>query len=461
MKFEPRPYQASMMQHVYDLQRCGLWAGMGLGKTSTTLSAIALENEFVQDGRTLVLAPKRVAQSTWPDEVEKWDHLQKAFRVSAIVGTAEERLVAMRRDANLYTTNYENLPWLLENLGTWKFLRVVADESVKLKSFRVKGGGIRAQALGSIAHVGPKQWINLTGIPAPNGLIDLWGQTWFLDAGKRLGRTFTGFQERWFQRGWGEHGRPIPLPYAQEQIQDLVADLHLSVEAKHHFDLPPLIVNNIYIDLPRNAMARYREMEREMFTQIENHQFEAFNAASKSMKCLQLANGAIYLNPDDPDDRRREWKEVHDVKLQALESIVNEAAGMPVLVGYQWKSDLARILKAFPGAREMDDKPQTLRDWNAGKIPLMLAHPDNGHGLNLQDGGNIIAFFGHWWSYDSYSQLIERIGPTRQTQSGHNRSVYLHHIIARDTVDELVMLARTTKRSVNDILMEATRRYRL
>src|SRR5690606_28827470 len=191
-----------------------------------------------------------------------------------------------------------------------------------------------------------------------------------------------------------------------------------------------------------------------MFLQIGESEVEAFNAASRTMKCLQLANGAIYT-----DDTGSAWAEVHDEKIQALESIVEEAAGMPVLVAYHFKSDLARLLKAFPKGRHLDDDPQTIRDWNAGKIPVLFAHPASaGHGLNLQDGGNILAVFGHNWNLEEYQQIVERIGPTRQAQAGHKRPVFIYHIIAKDTVDELIMERRDTKRSVQDILLNAMKR---
>jgi SNF2 family DNA or RNA helicase len=194
-------------------------------------------------------------------------------------------------------------------------------------------------------------------------------------------------------------------------------------------------------------------MEREMFVQIGQHGVEAFSAASRTIKCLQLANGAAYVD----DDGR--WVDVHDAKLQALESVIEEAAGMPVLVAYHFKSDLARLQRAFPKGRVLDTESQTITDWNSGRIPVLFAHPASaGHGLNLQDGGNILVFFGHWWSLEEHQQIIERIGPTRQAQAGHNRAVFIHHIVAIDTVDELVLKRLETKREVQDLLLEAMKR---
>jgi SNF2 family DNA or RNA helicase len=460
MKYEPRPYQIAMQQHMFDVLRCGCWAGMGLGKSVSTLTALDLQQEFADErGKTLVLAPLRVAQSTWPDEVRKWDHL-KNLEISVMTGSLEERRRALRQDANIYTMNYENIPWLIDEVGDrWPFRTVVADESTRLKSFRLSGGGLRAKALGKVAHKHVKQWINLTGTPAPNGLQDLWGQTWFLDAGQRLGRTYRAFCERWFTQDYNGYGWR-PLEFAQETIQDRLADICLSIDAKHHFDLPDLIVNNIYVDLPRLARARYDEMEREMFTMLAGEEVEAFNAASRTIKCLQLASGAVYLPEDEalPHEQRR-WVEVHSTKIDALESIVEESAGAPLLVAYHFKSDLARLRKAFPKARELDKDPRTITDWNAGRIPILLAHPQSaGHGLNLQDGGCQIAFFSHDWNLENYQQIIERIGPVRQAQAGHPRPVTVHHIIARRTVDELVMARRESKRDVQEILMDAMRK---
>ncbi len=450
-----------MQEHAFNVLRCGLFVPMGMGKTSAVLNAIAIENEFGESGRTLVLAPLRVAQSTWPDEVHKWDHLKTEFEVSVVTGTPKQRAAALARDANLYTTNYDNLAWLVEHFAgrPWPFRTVVADESTRLKSFRLKGGGVRAQALGKVAHRGPKRWINLTGTPSPNGLQDLWGQQWFLDAGAALGRTFTAFVERWFQQGYDGYGI-TPLPFAQEQIQDQLRASCLSLRVEDHFDIDLPIVRPIYVDLPRAARKRYDEMEKEMFTILEGEEIEAFNAAARTIKCLQLAAGAAYLPEDEtkPEAQRR-WTEVHSEKLDALESIVQEAAGMPVLVSYFFKTDLARLKKAFPKGRELDKNPQTIRDWNAGKIPMLFAHPESaGHGLNLQDGGNILVYFTRWWNAETDAQILERIGPVRQAQAGHPRPVFVYVIIARDTVDELVMTSIDKKVSIQNVLMDAMRR---
>lgn len=457
--FKPHAYQEKIIDFILENERCAIWAGMGLGKTVSTLTALD-HLELVEPGPTLVLAPLRVAASTWPDEAKKWEHLAH-LRVSPVVGAVEERRAALRREAEIYTTNFEQVPWLVEHLGDkWPFKKIVADESTRLKSFRLRQGGKRAQALGRVAFKHATRFIELTGTPSPNGLKDLWGQAWFLDAGARLGRTYDAFEQRWFayQRikdavSGRQDVKPIILPFAQEQIQDRMRDLCLSLDPRDYFDIAEPIVNVIRVELPAKARRLYRDMEREMFMQIGEHEIEAFSAASRTIKCLQIANGAAYT------DESGTWAEVHDAKLQALESIIEEAAGMPVLVAYHFKSDLARLQAAFPKGRVLDANPQTIRDWNDGKIPILFAHPASaGHGLNLQDGGNILAFFGHWWDLEQYQQIIERIGPTRQAQAGHDRPVFIHHIVAADTVDDLVMARRETKREVQDLLLEAMKR---
>ncbi|HAX7483016.1 TPA: DEAD/DEAH box helicase [Escherichia coli] len=460
--FTPRPYQDLIINHEIDILRCNIWAGMGMGKTVATLTT--LEDLFMAGAETqpaLVLAPLRVAASTWPDEAVKWGHLRN-IEVKPIVGNAKARAAALANsNASVFTINYDNLVWLVEELGgRWPFGTVIADESTRLKGHRTKGGGRRAAALAKVAHSGTHRWVNLTGTPAPNGLLDLWGQSWFVDQGQRLGRTFTGFKDRWFQslivkQDPKDHGRVLvkPLPYAQEQIQERLKDITISLDAADWFDIRKPIENTIPVKLPAKAWKHYRDMEKEMFTQLETGDVEVFNAASKTMKCLQIASGAVYT------DDAGSWSDLHDAKLQALDSILTEAAGAPVLVAYHWKHDLERLLKAFPRGRHLDQDPQTLRDWNAGKIPVLFAHPASaGHGLNMQDGGNILVFFSHWWDLEQYQQIIERIGPTRQIQAGHNRPVFIHHIIAADTMDEMVMERRNSKRTVQDILLDAMKK---
>lgn len=453
---ELRPYQHLIVQHLLEKERCNAFVPMGLGKTVSTLKALD-HLSLTEDGPTLVLAPLRVAQSTWPDEVKKWGI---DLPVTPIVGNASQRAQALREDSAIYTTNYENVPWLIEwfkyNPRPWPFKTIVADEVTKLKGFRTRQGTKRAKALAEVAHKKVDRWIGLTGTPAPNGLKDLWGPMWFVDGGQRLGKSFSAFSDRWFRPSRDGFGME-PMAHAQDEIQQLISDVCLSLDAKDYFDLKEPIRNVIEVTLPHKAMSLYRDMEKRMFLELEGHlgptEIEALNAASKTQKCLQLANGAIYT------DDSKAWRETHDAKLQALDDIIEEANGAPVLVAYHFKHDLARLTAAFPRGRVLDANPATIRDWNAGKIPILFAHPASaGHGLNLQDGGNIMVFFSVNWNLEEHQQIIERIGPTRQMQAGHDRPVFIHYIVAHDTVDLDVLERLQTKASVQDVLMNAMKR---
>lgn len=452
-KFTPRKYQKLMVDFVLERDRCNLFVPMGLGKTGATLSAIeALQ--LADDGPVLVIAPLRVAQSTWPDEVKKWKF---DLPITPIVGTAAQRAQALREDSAVYTINYENVPalvdWFKYNPRPWPFKTIVADEVTKLKGFRTRQGTKRAKALAEVAHKKVDRWIGLTGTPAPNGLKDLWGPMWFVDGGQRLGKSFTAFSERWFRKSYDGFGIE-PVACAQEEIQGLIADVCLSLDAKDYFDLKEPIRNRIEVQLPAKAMRQYRDMEKKMFLELEGNlgptAIEALNAASKTQKCLQLANGAIYT------DEAKHWQEVHDAKIQALDDIIEEAGGAPVLVAYHFRHDLDRLKSAFPRGRVLDANPETIRLWNAGRIPILFAHPASaGHGLSLQDGGNILVFFSVNWNLEEHQQIIERIGPVRQAQSGYDRPVFLHYIVGHETIDIDVLERLETKASVQDILMKA------
>lgn len=456
--FEPRPYQRLALQHMLATPRCAMHAGMGMGKTSTSLALCDLAYNFHgETAPTLVLAPLRVARDTWPSETRKWRQFA-GLDVVPVVGTPAERAAALRVDAPIFATNYEQLPWLVEHLGArWPFRRVIADEATRLKSFRLRQGGQRARALGKVAHKLVDQFVQLTGTPAPNGLIDLWGQAWFLDAGQRLGRTFSAFTDRWFRKGHDGFSL-VALPHAQEEIQNLLRDLCLALDPRDWFNLREVHRNVIHVELPKKARAVYRDMEREMFALLAGHEVEAFNAASRTIKCLQLANGAAYVG-----ENNEQFVEVHDEKLQALESVLEEAGGAPVLCAYHFKSDRARILKKWPDAIDVAT-PAGLKAAQAGKGRLWIGHPASmGHGVDgLQQHCWTAAFFGHWWNLEEHDQFIERIGPVRQTQAGYpDRLVTVHYIVARGTVDDIVMARRASKREVGDLLKEAMKKGRI
>lgn len=454
MRFTPRPYQKLIVDHIHLHERAAVWAGMGLGKTVATLTAIE-QLQRIGMGPALILAPLRVAQSTWPDEVANWDHLRR-LRVSVVTGAPAARRAALFQEADVYCTNYESLPWLCETLdGEWPFAMVVADESTRLKSFRTRQGGTRAQALAKVAFRS-ERFVELTGTPASNGFLDIWGQFWFLDQGERLGRSMSQYQEKFFRPvRVGNNAFAVrwePMPFTEEAVLSKTRDLALKLNAEDWFSLKEPVVTNVEVRLPKKARAAYDSMEEEFFVAVDDGVIEAANAAVKTGKLLQLAGGALYrdeLSPEKP------YETIHDVKLTALSEIVAEACGMPVLVTYQFKHEAARILDAFPQARLLDKDPKTIRDWNAGRIPMLLAHPAScGHGLSLQDGGNILVFFSTGWNLEEHEQIVERIGPARQAQSGHARPVFIYNIIARDTVDEVVQERIRSKREVLDLLLE-------
>lgn len=457
--FIPKPYQIDGRDHIVSNDRCALWFPMGMGKTTSTLSALN-DLSLVEDiYPTLVLAPYRVANVVWPGETEKWKEFSN-ISVSPVLGDAQERKRALKVDANIFSINYENIPWLIEQKEDWPFKTVIADESTRLKSFRSRQGGKRARALSTILpHT--KRWINLTGTPSPRGLTDLWGQTFFLDKGERLGRTYVAFEQRWFRRGWDGFSLE-PMPHAQKEIEEKLSDICLSVDPKDYFDLKEPIETTMYVDLPHSARKLYNEMEKRMFIEIEREPIEAFNAAAKTNACSQLANGAIYSQFSDPNLNDREWKTVHNVKIDALESIIAELAGAPLLVAYHFKSDLARLKTAFPQGRVFDKNPKTEDEWNAGEIPLLFAHPMSaGHGSNLQLGGHHIAYFALDWNLEGFLQILERLGPMRQLQSGLDRNVFIYYIVAKNTIDEDKLTRLRTRESVQSVLMKAMKRRKL
>lgn len=365
IEFKPHSYQTDIKEFIFRTPRCAVFAAMGTGKSVTTLSALDALSMVDDVYPVLIIAPLRVAKSTWPDEVAKWA-FTKGLRIVPIVGNAKERLVALNKPAELYTTNFENIPWLIEHYGDkWPFATLVVDELTHLKSFRTRQGSKRAKALAKVAHTKVKRFIGLTGTPSPNGLSDLWGQMWFVDRGERLGSSFSAFEGRWFTKGYDGYSIK-PLPHAQREIEERLKDVCITVKGLP-VDQP--IENVIYVDLPSAARKVYDEMEKEMFAEIEEIGVEALNAAAKTIKCQQIAAGALIT------DETGKWTQIHDEKLEALHSVVEEAAGAPVLVAYKFKADLARLKSAFPKGRELDANPTTIKQWNEGRIPLLFAHP--------------------------------------------------------------------------------------
>lgn len=457
MIFTPRVYQGLIREFALNRERGNIFASPGTGKTSVTYDIYDTLRMLGEANRCLVLGPKRVAKNVWPAEQRKWAESFGHLSVAAAIGTPDQRKKAVMSKPDILTINYDNIEWLVDGYGDdWPFDMVVADESTFIKGLRigmtakgnVKGqGSVRAKSLATVAHTKVRRWLNLTGSPAPNGLQDQWGQQWFVDAGKRLGGDFKSFQDRWFYARATPDGytQLTPHAHAQREIEGRMKDCCITIDARDYFDIDEPIERNFYIDLPPKVRAEYNRMERELFADINKHAIEVFSAGGKSNKLLQLACGSIFYAED-------QWTEAHDEKMEMLKSIVAEFNGASILVRYTYRPDKERILKAFPRARFLDDKQKTEDEWNAGLIPMLVTHAKGaGHGLSLQDGGYVLVDFGSDFNLEQDEQIIERIGPTRQAQSGHKRPVYRCRIIARDTIEEDSVLPRLKhKMSVQD-----------
>lgn len=465
--FTPRPWQRPMVDFALNHNRCMLLARMGMGKSSAVLSAIDALLIASEVRRALVLAPLRVARSTWPEEAAKWQEFEH-LKVQPIVGTLEQRKAALRNDkADIYTCNYDVLPWLVETIepANWPFDMVIADEATKVKSYRTHQGGVRAQALSDIAHTKTRRWINLTGTFCPNGLTDIWGPTWFIDEGRRLGRTYSAFENRWFgyQRAADAVNahktriKRIPFPHAQAEIMGLIKDVAIALNPKDWFDVKQPVVVPVYVDLPPEAMAIYRAMEHEMFAHLKGYDIEAFSSSGKVIKTMQCASGAVYTGSDEEiEGGISHWVEAHEEKLLALEEIVEEMQGEPLLVAYHFKPDLARLKARFPKGRHITTKRDE-DDFKAGLIDVAFVHAQSiGHGVDgFQNVCHAIAFFASDFNLETHDQLIERIGPMRQMQAGFDREVTVYLIMARGTIDETMFERRVDKRGVQDATMES------
>lgn len=452
--FTPKPHQKVIYRWLQQKKRSVVCSFMGSGKTSACLTALEDLSLTEDIYPILVIAPILVAETTWPSEVVKWRHLEH-LKTSTITGTLKKREKALEEQADIYTTNYENLPWLIEKLGkNWKFKTVIADECTKLKGFRTRQGSVRAKALAKVAHTFVNRIILLTGTPAPNGILDLWGQIWFVDAGERLGKSFSKYCQKWFHTDYSGFNW-LPNDNAQKEVQEAISDICLTIKAEDWFSLMEPIVNQLLLNLPSEAATTYKAMEKDMFAELEKSDVEAFSESSKSMKCRQIAAGALYL------ENSREFEELHDLKIQTLQSVIEENPGANILVAYHFQSDLVRLEKSFKQGVALNKDAKIEKAWNAGKIPLLFIHPASaGHGLNLQDGGNILVFFSCDWRLEEHLQVIERIGPVRQIQSGHNRNVFIYYLTMKGTIDETIQERLTTKKSVQEVLLNAMNKYK-
>lgn len=421
-----------------DKPRSLLLMEMGLGKTIATLTTIT---DLIDSGEVeyvLILAPLRVVNSVWEQEARQWEHTRH-LTFSRIVGTPQQRLEAYNTDVEVYLINYENLIWLLNTIDEFPFDMVVFDEGSKMKSTKSK----RYKAWRKVAKY-PDRVVSLTGSPASNGLLDFYGVVSTVDQGKRLGRTFTIFRDKYFIgdfQGWSWELRNG----AEEQIHNAVKDIALSMQAEDYLDLPDRINNTITITLPPPADKLYRELEREFLIELANGtDISAPSAATLSNKLRQVVNGCVY-------DEDGKFHELHNAKLDALEDVFEEAAGRPLLVFYQYRSDLSRIQSKFKQAVKLDNDPEIIERWNRKEIPILLAHPASaGFGINLQRGSNILCWFGLTWSLEEYEQANARLH-----RQGQNNHVICHHIIASGTIDHKVSEALQTKRTVQQALLNS------
>lgn len=395
-----------------------------------------------------MIAPKKVAEGTWTREADKWDHT-KMLRVSPVLGSQAKRIKALNTPADLYIVNRENVVWLVDYYrNAWPFDMVVVDESSSFKSHSAK----RFKALASVGdHI--ERLVELTGTPSPNGLDDLWAQIFLLDGGERLGKRYTWFRERYFQPDKrGADGMVYSYeakPGSEEGILEKISDICISMKAEDYLQLPDITYHEIPVEMDPKARKAYTDLEREMVLQLpeDEDDISVTSAAALSNKLLQLANGAIY-------DEDRNVHEIHNCKIEAFMELIESLQGKPALVFYNYQHDRTRILKALEktGLRVRELKtPQDEDDWNARKIDILLTHPaSSAYGLNLQQGGNHVIWFGLTWNYELYTQANKRLHRQGQTDK-----VIIHHLICTGTRDEDVMQALQRKDDVQNWVMES------
>ena len=448
-------YQKACVEHIIEHPFCGVFLDMGLGKTVSTLTAInRLMNDYCEINSVLVIAPKRVAESVWQEEAEKWEHL-KRLRFSKIIGTAKQRMAAINKKADIYIVSRDNVAWLCALYGGGKlpFEMIVIDELSSFKSYK----SVRFKALRA-AQPYFKRLVGLTGTPAPNGLIDLWPQIYLMDRGERLEKTITRYRARYFRPG-KTNGHVVYsynlLSDSEQLIHKRIEDICISMKADDYLSMPVRTDNYIKLRLPEALRKKYAAFEKDKVldllksSQDENEQsvveVNAMNAAALSNKLLQFANGAMY-------DDDKNVLAIHDIKLEALKELIENASGQPVLVAWTYRFDRDRIMKFLNKYKPRELKNNDdIKDWNAGKIQVLLAHPASaGHGLNLQAGGNIIVWFGQTWSLELYQQFNARL-----YRQGQQKGVVVNHLIAQGTHDEDVIQALKAKDKKQNALMDS------
>lgn len=445
MEFKPHPYQQYAIEYIEEHPTAALFLECGLGKTAITLSALqSLMMDSFEVKRCLIVAPLRVARDTWPAEIEKWDHL-KGLTFEVAVGDEKTRTSAiknaMRNNTRIVIINRENVPWLIANTP-WIYDMVVLDELSSFKSSKA----LRFKALRKI-RPRIERIVGLTGTPAPNGYMDLWAQFRILDQGERLGKFITHYREEYFTLDPFKKFADYEIkPDSAKRINNKIADITVSMQAVEHLKMPELLKQQEIITMSESEYGRYQELKRKKVLQLGDEKVTAKNAASLCGKLSQLANGAIY-------DEDGKILEVHERKLDALEDLIEEANGKPTLVAYWFKHDYERIKKRIPGVREIKTS-EDIKDWNDKKISVGLIHPASaGHGLNLQQGGSYMIWFGLTWSLELYEQTNARLW--RQGQK--SQTVVIKHIIAKGTVDEMIYEALINKHVTQSALMNAVR----
>lgn len=441
--FNPHPYQQKGIQFLLANKRAGLFFDPGLGKTATTLSAIDTLKRRNEVGKVLVVAPLRVIYSVWPAQVALWRQFSH-LKVSVVHGNQSARTAALRASADIYLINPEGLVWLAEQKFDADML--VVDESTKFKSPSAKC----FKALKSMLNKFHRRVI-LTGTPSPNGLHDLWSQIYLLDEGERLGRKVTHFRERFFCRGGYKGYEWLPYPTSQRQIESLIADIVLRLDAADYLQMPELITNDVVVDLPADVRKSYKLLEKELYIELTDNQLT--NAGAKYLTCRQFANGGIYA-----EDKTA--KHVHSAKLDALESIYEELQGKPLLVAYQFNHDLERLqawqrAPAINGATSPALADSIIRAWNDGKLPLLYVQPQAmSHGLNMQGAGNDIVWFGLTDNLETYLQTNARI-----YRQGVKNNVRVHRILTRGTVDMAMRNRVDNKEASQKSLLDSLRDY--
>jgi SNF2 family DNA or RNA helicase len=445
MKWIPKKYQEEALAFALEHEYAQLWLDKGLGKTSVALHAIADLMDRLEVSRVLVVSTRRITKNVWPSEVAKWDSL-KHLPIRDIEGSPKRRSEMLDEPYyGIETITFEKLTWLfgahLGRRGVLPWDMVIFDESSKLK----QPGTRRFRSLRAWQDKLPRT-LNLTGSPAPSGLLNVWAPTFLLDAGERLGRTYTRYRDTWFATdfmGW----KFEPVKGALEHIHKQLSDITLSMSAKDYLDLPPLVVNDIWLPFPDEAEQPYRQLEREMFLDLERGTVEVANGGVLTGKCRQIANGALYLNGES-----KEWQIIHDKKIEALDEILEEAMGRNIIVAYQFKSDLARLRAKYPTAAVLVGKDDHLIDeWNEGQHSMLILHPASaGHGLNLQDGGCDMVMFGMPWSFDQYDQCVDRIAGGLRRE----RPTFIHRILVECSVERAVVNSLNNNCTVQEALRQ-------